>query len=60
MDKYTDDALLKELIKRNTLRKAPKKREFLGEGWKSVLIGIGTDFSVEIDIHDDDLEALGL
>lgn len=59
IEKYSDEQLLRELIKRNKPKKAPHKISLASSAMESV-VGIGKDNTAFIILHTDDIEALGV
>mgnify|MGYP003506080657 CR=1 FL=1 len=52
---FSDEQLLSELIRRNGVTKAPKQRTMRG---LDILVGIGKNHSVWINIEADELDVL--
>ena len=57
LSEYTDEQLLSELISRNKPSKAPSKISLASTALESI-IGIGSDNTAFIILHDDDVIAL--
>ena len=58
MDQYTNEQLLFELIRRNTIYEAPYEIKFAGKGWKKIAVPVGRNASVSIHFDIDDLKEL--
>ena len=60
MDQYTNEQLLFELIRRNTIYEAPFEIKFAGKGWKRINVAVGRNASVSIHFDIDDLKELSV
>ena len=51
--------LVKRLVQLSNVEQAPTKTEW-GEGMKEISVSIGPDNTVDIYLHEEDIEELGL
>jgi len=58
IEKFSDEQLLFELVRRNGFNQVTRKAEYFGKGWQTSRIGIGKDHSVAITMHTEDLDKL--
>jgi hypothetical protein len=58
IEKFSDEQLLFELVRRNGFHQVARKTEYFGKGWQTSRIGIGKDHSVAITMNTADLDKL--
>jgi hypothetical protein len=60
IETFSDEQLLFELVRRNGFQRAANRTEYVGNDWRTTIIGIGKDTSVSVTMSEDDFKELSL